>query len=263
MIKLIASDVDGTLLHGSHPLDPKYFSLIRDLTARGIHFATASRRQYYNLRRLFAPVADSIDYICTNGSLVVCKGKVCYKHALDHQYGRRLMRALMAIDGCEVLLAGVETCYIQPKNFAYENHMRDFFDSDVTVVSDLLSVPDEFLKISAYFKDGVPLDLVDSLAELAAPLMRPVVSSLPWLDFLLKGCDKGSAMEILQKELGVTKEETMCFGDNENDIEMLQQSGTPCAMRSGNPRLHPYAMHLVDDVADFLQGCSILSSNPT
>ncbi len=252
MIKLVASDIDGTLLFGSGPVDPRICGIICKLREQGVRFAAASGRQYTNLRRLFAPVADDIDYICENGSLVIANGKICLKTTVEREYGKRLMRELYAIDGCEVLLSGVYTCYVQPKYPGYAEHMREYVKNDVTVVEDVTAVPEEFLKISAFFKEGVPEEAVGRLTEAAAPFMRPVVSGLSWLDFLLDGCDKGTAMSALQKELGITKEETMCFGDNENDIELLSQCGEPCAMRDGNPRLHPYAKHLVDDVGDFL-----------
>ena len=59
MIKLIASDIDGTLLpYGQKELNPRLFPLIERLWARGVLFCPASGRQYHSLRRLFAPSAD-------------------------------------------------------------------------------------------------------------------------------------------------------------------------------------------------------------
>ena len=56
-IKLIAADLDGTLLTSERKLSPDLFPLIGELRGRGIRFAPASGRQYYNLRELFAPIA--------------------------------------------------------------------------------------------------------------------------------------------------------------------------------------------------------------
>ena len=70
MIKLIASDLDGTLLHGGEQsLSPRTLSLIRRLTEKGIRFIAASGRQYDNERRLFADIQDHISYIAENGAL--------------------------------------------------------------------------------------------------------------------------------------------------------------------------------------------------
>ena len=60
MIKLIASDLDGTLLqNGAQELNPEIYDLILALKERGIHFAAASGRQYASERNLFKPIADA------------------------------------------------------------------------------------------------------------------------------------------------------------------------------------------------------------
>ena len=70
MIKLIASDLDGTLLHnGAQELSPYTIDVIRRITQKGIHFIAASGRQSDNERRLFAGIEDEISYIAENGSL--------------------------------------------------------------------------------------------------------------------------------------------------------------------------------------------------
>ena len=75
MIRLIASDLDGTLLkNGAQMLSPEIFELIPALKKRGIHFVAASGRQYANIRRLFAPLQDEISYVAENGSLCMHGG---------------------------------------------------------------------------------------------------------------------------------------------------------------------------------------------
>ena len=70
MIRLIASDIDGTLLHnGAAEIDPVIFEEIHRLKQKGILFCPASGRQYHSLRRLFAPAADELTYLCENGAL--------------------------------------------------------------------------------------------------------------------------------------------------------------------------------------------------
>lgn len=74
-IKLIACDLDGTLLHpGEREPRSEAFELIDELHRRGIVFMPASGRQYASLRYLFAPVADELAYVCENGALVMSEG---------------------------------------------------------------------------------------------------------------------------------------------------------------------------------------------
>ena len=79
-IKLIASDLDGTLLpYGTTELGPEVCGLIKQLNEQGIRFAPASGRQLDNLRLLFEPVKDEITYVCQNGAGAVADGKrLCF-----------------------------------------------------------------------------------------------------------------------------------------------------------------------------------------
>ena len=82
---MVLSDLDGTLLrNGAQTLPENVFPLIRKLTDLGIIFVAASGRQYANMRRMFAPVADEIAYICENGALAMYKGQCLYKEAFPN-----------------------------------------------------------------------------------------------------------------------------------------------------------------------------------
>ena len=83
MIKLIASDLDGTLLQGTGEISEEVVMQIKKLSQMGILFVAASGRQYPNLRRLFEPVKDEIAYICENGALVVYKDQVLHKDVFN------------------------------------------------------------------------------------------------------------------------------------------------------------------------------------
>ena len=71
MKRLIASDIDGTLLKdGQQTLDDIFFDLISTLHAQGVLFVAASGRQLASLKMLFEPVADDIVFIAENGAYV-------------------------------------------------------------------------------------------------------------------------------------------------------------------------------------------------
>ena len=69
MIRLVASDLDGTLLYPDGNLPEGIFDTIEALHAKGVLFVAASGRQHGNLRRLFAPVKDKIAFIAENGAI--------------------------------------------------------------------------------------------------------------------------------------------------------------------------------------------------
>ncbi len=80
MKRLIASDIDGTLLKdGQQTLDDIFFDLISTLHAQGVLFVAASGRQLASLNMLFEPVADDIVFIAENGAYVSYKDEIIYE----------------------------------------------------------------------------------------------------------------------------------------------------------------------------------------
>ena len=77
MVKLIASDLDGTILRkGAQSVEPSTIKVIEQLVNKGMYFAPASGRQIVSLKRLFEPVSDKLVYIAENGALCEYKGEL-------------------------------------------------------------------------------------------------------------------------------------------------------------------------------------------
>ena len=75
MIKLIATDMDGTLLNSKNEIQDGFYEVFNKLEEKGIIFAAASGRQYYNLLKRFEGIEDKMMFIAENGTFVVYKGK--------------------------------------------------------------------------------------------------------------------------------------------------------------------------------------------
>ena len=87
MIKMVASDLDGTLLlNKAQSLPEEIFPLIRKLKEMGILFVAASGRQYPNMKRMFAPVASEIAYISETGHLLLTRKKFCIRIPLTERW---------------------------------------------------------------------------------------------------------------------------------------------------------------------------------
>lgn len=83
MIKLIATDVDGTLVKdGTMQIDPEYMTVIKELVQKGIIFAVCSGRQFISERKLFAPIKDQLLYITDGGTVVRTPQEILMVHTM-------------------------------------------------------------------------------------------------------------------------------------------------------------------------------------
>lgn len=252
MIKIIASDIDGTLLqNGVRELSDKVIGQIQALSDRGILFVAASGRQMANLERLFEPVKDKIAYIAENGALVVCQGKTLCEKPIEHGLGRRILQDIRGRKDCEILLSGRNTSYLEPKTREYEEHMRFFVKNNVTVVSDITMVEEPFLKISVYEKAGIEHSK-EYFEQRWGSEVTVVTSGYAWLDMIASDVNKGRAMQLLLEHLNIKADEAAAFGDNYNDIEMLEAVKYSYAMESAQPGVAEHCYGITDRVETIL-----------
>ncbi len=233
MIKLIASDLDGTLLQrGNQAVDQKLFPLINQMSQENQLFVIASGRQYANLRRMFEPVADKISYICENGALVIHKNQVISKQIIPRKLGILLIEFILDLEDCEVLISGEKTSYLKPKNEEYLIYIRDILKNNVTIIEHLDEIEEDFLKISLYHSSGISPFLQEFLNENFSHILKTATAGENWFDFTNSRANKGQAIQLLAKRLKIDKSEMMAFGDQANDIEMLQQVEYSYAMNN-------------------------------
>lgn len=253
MIKLIASDLDGTLLqNGAQELDPSLFDQIRALRESGILFAAASGRQYPNLRRLFGPVQDDISYIAENGSLCIHKGRVLSRGTIPRELGCRIIDAIHHTGGCECIISGETVCYSDSRSERFRDHMVNVVKNDMKFVDSIDEIKEPFLKIAVCNFDGTK-DCLRHFQKLFSHEIKVVTSGNIWVDFIAPNTNKGTALRVLLDHLGISPEECIAFGDQYNDVEMLQLAGTSYAMSGAAPGISYYADHVTDYVPDVLQ----------
>ena len=92
MIRLIASDLDGTLLNSQRQLPKDFFSVIDRLNQLGVLFIAASGRSYPTLRRDFAPHSDELCFISDNGARIAEHGKILQKDPIPPRWSPRCWR---------------------------------------------------------------------------------------------------------------------------------------------------------------------------
>lgn len=255
MIRLVASDIDGTLLqNGATKIPQEIFSHIHRLEQKGIIFCPASGRQYTSLRRLFAPVADKIPFLCENGAVVYgagSPGPILSKTVMDRRLSEELCRDILALPEVEVLISGADTSYLCPKGPGMEEHIRWFVGNRTATVPAPADVSEDIIKVSAYCPGGTLDTTQAALLPKWGQHFRAAIAGETWLDFTL--ADKGTGLNQLCRALDISLEHVMAFGDNYNDLPMLELAGHPYLMENAATELKAGVFTRCRTVAEILE----------
>ncbi|HJA92839.1 MAG TPA: Cof-type HAD-IIB family hydrolase [Candidatus Eisenbergiella merdipullorum] len=239
MIKLIASDIDGTLIEESTPdLYPEMVQEIRRLTADGILFCAASGRQLQSVRNVFRDVADEICYIVENGALIHYRGENLAVTPMRREYVREITEQLRALGpGYDFVVSTPQGSLIETKNRAFLRLMAEGYRNVFRQVDDVLKEEAEVLKIAVYHEGSIRVLGESTLIPAWKDRVKVCMAGEEWVDFMDASVDKGNALSRLQKQFGILPEETMAFGDNSNDIGLMKAAVYSYAVENARPEV--------------------------
>ncbi|WP_099468025.1 Cof-type HAD-IIB family hydrolase [Konateibacter massiliensis] len=247
MIKLIATDIDGTLVKdGSADINPEIFDVIMELKEKGAVFAAASGRQYPSIRRLFDPIHENMIFIAENGAYIKCRGVEMFKSNMDKEIVKELVIEARGFESEKLYLtvSTPECLYIETKDEEFYDVLVNGYRNNVKQVDDVLKEDLDVIKIALYKADGIR-DIADNkLIPKWRNRLKVVMAGAEWLDFMDSSVDKGEALSTIQKALSISREETMAFGDNINDIGMLSNAGESYAVATAREELKAIAKHI-------------------
>ena len=112
MIKLIATDVDGTLVKdGTLLIDPEYMTVVSRLVDQGIHFVVCSGRQFSSEQKLFAPIKDRLLYISDGGTVVRTPEKILKTYPMETALWKSMCRMVHdELPSCDCFAATPDYC---------------------------------------------------------------------------------------------------------------------------------------------------------
>lgn len=245
MIKLIATDMDGTLLDRNGELPAGFFPMLKLLRSRGIHFLAASGRSYVTLRKNFEPHPDWIDYICDNGACLVEKDEIVKKNLMDREAVRKLVEICAKLPGVRVVLCGVHGSYHAAYEPAYGDEISKYYVNQ-QLREDFASVDDDIYKVALLDLNGPEKNALPALREAFGDGLTLLISGSIWMDVMGKGVTKGLGLSYFQQKWGILPEETMAFGDYFNDVAMFDYARYSFAMENGHPDLRQYARFVAE-----------------
>lgn len=244
MIKLIASDMDGTLLNDRKELPGDFTGVFDELESRGIRFTVASGRSFDAVTHLFPEeYRDRLDFICDNGANVYHEGKQVSVTPLDRGIFEQLIRACDQIGGLRVLVCAGRGTYHLEAEPEFTAEIAKYYKHHFPCES-LLDIDDIIYKVAVCDPLGTEQHAKPAIDAVLGDRLNVQVSGPIWLDVMAAGVNKGSALKKLGEILGIAPEDTMAFGDYYNDAEMLRYAGWSFAMENGHPDVKKIARFL-------------------
>ncbi|MBQ3390756.1 MAG: HAD family phosphatase [Firmicutes bacterium] len=245
MIRLIATDLDNTLLNKESKVPEETVRLLERAAEKGVKVAVATGRSFASAKAIADQLGQPSPAICYNGAAVI-----------DTATGEPYFMDCLAPDLVRDILA-----------FARESDLYvQLYDKDEIVVEKLRldRHPDPDLDYAGYREVGdfreIELFGTPKILLAAPPERIPGIQSKlealygrrayfaqsesHLVEVMNKGCDKGSALKRLREILGLSKEEVMGCGDNTNDLPLLLESGTAVAVANSVPELKAAATYV-------------------
>ncbi|TVZ28053.1 hypothetical protein JM83_3140 [Gillisia sp. Hel_I_86] len=235
MIKLIVTDMDGTLLNDEHQIHPDFWDIEKELTNKGIMFSVASGRQFYNLESKFERIKDRMLFFAENGTYVVYKGKEIYLNPLRREDANKFIEIGRNLDDTNLVLCGKNSAYIETEDEDFFKEINKYYQR-LEIVEDLAKVDDTILKVTLCNFNGVEENTFPHFQDYKNDFKIAIAASV-FIDITSLSANKGNAIKGIQQELNITPAETLVFGDYLNDLEMMQNATFSYAMKNAHPEI--------------------------
>lgn len=246
MIKLIVTDMDGTLLGENGMFPPYFMSVFEELERRNILFCVASGRQYSSLLQFFEPIKEKIGFIAENGAFTLLKNDVLNEISISSYHIHKIIDTCSKISHLGVALCGKKSAYLSTSDPYIEEQVKIHYNQ-VEMVKNLSDIDDIIFKITICDRLGARFHSLPKLLPFANEGLRVALSGTNWIDINNISANKGIAIGIIQEKLGISKEETMVFGDFLNDLEMMRMAHFSYAMKNAQPEVKAEANFETDE----------------
>lgn len=240
-VKLIASDMDLTLLADDGSMPPQMFERIKALDSVGVLFCAASGRPSYTLREMFAEVSEHMAMLSDNGAAVYCKDELVFKDLIDVPTYHDLIDFTAADGRGFATVCGIDSCYVLKCYEDWDSVLRTFYKR-ITYLDSFDSLTADVNKYTVFFPNGDGEEIFASTyREAWSDRFTVTNAGKQWIDIMNKHVDKGQGLAHVCDYLGITLDDAMAFGDTYNDIQMLEAVGHSYVVANAEEHMHAHA----------------------
>lgn len=285
MIRLFASDMDGTILQNHSTIHPENVKMVRYLQEQNIPFVICSGRDFYQASLCLEPANLQCPVIGLNGAVIYQEdGTILKEVTLSHEDTRILVQEIEKYHNNWDMMTskGFFSLHFKEK-FAKkvatfkENHpeltpeeleieidklKKLFYAIDVSSVEEVLEDPSIkiYKVLTSNYEAEDSLIEIKSYVEQELPNLVVTSSFKTNIEVTHKDAQKGIALQYYADTLGISMDEVFAIGDNSNDVSMLKLVGYSVAMGNANQEAMQTAKYQTDDnkhggVAKAIQQC--------
>lgn len=280
-VRLIALDIDGTLLNSHFEVSPANRAAIAEATRRGIEIALVTGRRYDFAMLVVRQVESPLTMIVNNGAVVrTNKGQTHVRHLLPRDTAHRVLQATkdwrsstaVVFDrplGGQVMLETID--WDDPIRGGYYRRNREFLGAACPLEACLNEDPIQVMftgSVASMRAAEEILRAVDFKPEFALAVTVYEDRNFSMLDVIHPAISKGAALAEWAALRGVAREEILAIGDNHNDLEMLSFAGIPVVMGNSVPELKARGWHVTssndeDGVAEAIERFALVPAIPS
>jgi Cof subfamily protein (haloacid dehalogenase superfamily) len=245
-IKMIICDMDGTLLDNQKKLPPHFNQIYKELYDRNIIFAISSGRQMGEVKKYFED-NKTIYLMAENGGYIQHNGETLLADYMNQKDVYKLVSYVNTLKGMAPMLSGKKAMYAFNKDKELISRHTSHFS--ISYVEEIEDIDDDIFKITVCDPiDPVKNCLRGPLSLIKGFEVKP--SGDCWIDINKKGQSKADSVVFLQNKLGISEEETMVFGDSDNDLSMFKHAYYSYAMKNADHFIQKNAHYVTEEDND-------------
>lgn len=250
MIKMVVTDIDGTIYSPETGISQAVKSCVKELTNNGIYVAIATGRSFSSTKSIADELGIQCPLICYQGGLINSyEGEILDVKYLNEDIAREIVKDLRS-RGIHMNVYIEDVLYVENDNDYIKAYVGDkgidyfkvnsFDELDFSKLNKVLAIDHDTQLIE---------NLIKELQE-KYPQIYVVKSTNIFCEIANKEATKGNAIKFLANKLGFTEKEVLAIGDQNNDIEMVKTAGVGVAMGNGTAEIKAIANYVTDSVKE-------------
>lgn len=246
LIKMVAIDLDGTLLDDDKNYDEKRFSeLTKKINAKGGHVVVATGNQHVKSVEFFEELKNEIIFITDNGSTIHIMDELHYSETLGKEKYQTFIKQLPEYLKDKMVIS--THGYAMISNGEHDESFMKAANMHYPVLKkiDNLNIIDEpITKVTLKFDEDEEFD-VNEIEDILPDTWRITSSGFGFYDIILINVSKLTAIRQLQEIYEIADEEIAVFGDSNNDFEMMEAIPNSYAMENGTDKVKNASAHII------------------